>query len=138
MLLLQATHSRTHQATFKEPTANTQGTFKVNIGKHPHMDRKMLGIPCFKKYFYGENTMAEYYKPDVWDRLWPILRGRNGNDIIYVYRAGPDGRLVKPLLVKSGAFPDFLEWLRDNHGHGEYRLLIRRGRTMIFSGNINI
>jgi len=91
-----------------------------------------------QKYFYGGNIMTEYYKPDVWDRLWSILYGSNGNDIIYVYRVGPDGRPVKPSLVKSGTFPDFPEWLRDNHGHGEYRLLIRRGREMIFSGNISI
>jgi len=80
----------------------------------------------------------EYCKLDIWDRLWSILYGSNGNDIIYVYRVGPDGRPVKPSVEKSGTFPDFIEWLRDNHGHGEYRLLIRRGRMMIFSGNINI
>jgi len=43
----------------------------------------------------------EYYKLDVWDRLWPILFGRNGNVIIYVYRVGPDGRPVKPSVEKS-------------------------------------
>ncbi len=83
-------------------------------------------------------TEYEYDKPDVWDRLWPILYGRNGSDVIYVYRVGADGRMVKPYVVKSGAFSDFLEWLRDNHGRGEYRLLIRRGREMIFSGTIGL
>jgi hypothetical protein len=83
-------------------------------------------------------TKYEYYKPDAWDRLWPILYGRNGNDIIYVYRVGPDNIPVKSHLLKSGTYPDFIEWLRDNHGHGEYRLLIRRVREMIFSGNICI
>lgn len=84
--------------------------------------------------------MTEYdnCKPDVWDRLWFILRGGNENDIIYAYRMGPDGRMVKPSVEKCGAFPDFLQWLLDNHGHGEYRLLIRRGRKMIFSGNIGL
>lgn len=83
-------------------------------------------------------TEYEYCKPDVWDRLWSLLHGRNGNEIIYVYRVGPDGRPVRPFLQKCELlqYYDFLEWLRDTHGHGEYRLLIRRGREMIFSGNI--
>jgi hypothetical protein len=34
---------------------------------------------------------------------------------------------------------DFLKWLRsDMHGRGEYQLLIRRGRKMIFSGYIGL
>lgn len=83
-------------------------------------------------------TEYEYYKPDVWDRLWSILYGGNGNDIIYVYPMGADNRPVKTFLLKSVAYPDFIEGLRDTYGHGVYRLLIRRGREMIFSGNINI
>jgi len=83
-------------------------------------------------------TEYENYKPDVWDRLWFILLAGNDNDIIYVYCMGPDGRMVKPFVEKCGAFSGFLDWLLDNHGRGEYRLLIRRGRKMIFSGNIGL
>lgn len=81
-------------------------------------------------------TKYEYFGAGAYDGLWPILDQAYGNDIIYVYRIGSDACLVKPYLLKSGTSPDFLEWLRDNHGRGEYRLLIRRGRRMIFSGNI--
>jgi hypothetical protein len=83
-------------------------------------------------------TKREYHEPNVWDRLEPILYEGNENDIIYVYRLGPDNRPVKPYQVRCELFPDFLEWLRDTHGGGEYRLLIRRDRTMVFSGNIGI
>lgn len=82
--------------------------------------------------------MAKYeiFTAESLDHLWPILDRGYWKDIIYVYRIGADARLVKPYLLKSGTFPDFVEWLRDNHGHGKYRLLIRRGRKMIFTGNI--
>lgn len=83
-------------------------------------------------------TKCEYPEPDVWDHLIPILDEENENDIIYVYRLGPDNRPVKPYLQKCAVFLDFLEWLRDTHGSGEYRLLIRRDRAMVFSGNIGI
>jgi len=81
-------------------------------------------------------TKYENFNSDSHDRLWPILYEGNENDIIYAYRIGPDAHLVKPHLLKSGTYPDFIEGLRDTHGHGNYRLLIRRGRNMIFSGNI--
>lgn len=75
-----------------------------------------------------------------WDRLEPILYEGNENDIIYMYRLGSDGRPVKPYLAKCRLFRnfDYLTWLRDTHGGGEYQLLIRRGRKMIFSGYIGI
>lgn len=83
-------------------------------------------------------TLHEYHLPDVWDRLLPILDEENESDIIYVYRLGQDNCPVKPYLDKVEQSRYFLEWLRDTHGSGKYRLLIRRGRKMIFSGNISI
>jgi hypothetical protein len=82
----------------------------------------------------------EYQEPNVWDRLAQILCKGNQHVLIYVYRLGPDDRPVKPYLQKCELLQyfDFLEWLRDTHGSGQYRLLIRRGRTMVFSGNIGI
>jgi len=81
-------------------------------------------------------TKYENFSADSLDDLWSILDQGYWKDIIYVYRIGSDAQLVKPHLLKSGAYPDFIERLRDAHGHGKYRLLIRRGRKMIFSGNI--
>ena len=83
-------------------------------------------------------TDYENYKPDVWDRLWFILLEGNENDIIYVYLLGSDGHPVRPYLDKCESSKDFLTWLQGTHGPGEYRLLIRRDREMIFSGNIGI
>jgi hypothetical protein len=83
-------------------------------------------------------TKYEYFGADSFDLFWPILYEGNENDIIYVYRIGPDAHLVKPYLLKSETYPDFIEWLRDTYGHGNYHLLVRRGRVMIFSGNICI
>ncbi|MDE3021832.1 MAG: hypothetical protein KGI54_08230 [Pseudomonadota bacterium] len=67
-----------------------------------------------------------------------ILSQKNTDDIIYVYRLGKDQRPVKPHLLKCDVFEDFLDWLRDYYGSGRYHLLIRRGRVMVFSGNIAI
>lgn len=75
-----------------------------------------------------------------WDRLEPVLYESNENDTVYVYRLGSDNRPIKPYLTKCELFRgfDFLTWLRDTQGSGEYQLLIRRGRKMIFSGYIGI
>lgn len=75
-----------------------------------------------------------------WDRLDPILYENNNNDIVYVYRIGADNYAVKPYLARCELCRgfDFLTWLKSTHGGGEYQLLIRRNRKMIFSGYIGI
>lgn len=81
-------------------------------------------------------TKYENFRAESLDRLWPILYLEHHKDTIYVYRIDSDGHLVKPYLLKSSTDPDFIDWLRDSQGNGKYRLLIRRGQKMIFSGNI--
>lgn len=96
-------------------------------------------------------TKRKYIEAYDWDRLDTILCERNESDVIYVYRLGADNHPVKPYLdkfekslyynfdrVEISAYYDFLTWLRDTHGGGEYQLFIRRGRTMVFSGYIGI
>lgn len=85
-------------------------------------------------------TRHECHDPtiDVWVRLDSILNGENGCGTIYVYHLGPNDRPVKPYLNKVELSQGFLGWLQATHGSGQYRLLIRRGRKMIFSGNIGI
>ena len=57
---------------------------------------------------------------------------------MYVYRLGPDGRLIKPYLMSCEPYPDLFEDLQAAHGGGEFRILIRQGRKMLFSGAIAI
>ena len=72
----------------------------------------------------------------MWDRLINILLDETQESITYVYRVGPNGALVKPYLLKTDTYPDLLETLIHRYGGGRFKLLIRRGRCMIFSGEI--
>ncbi len=49
-----------------------------------------------------------------------------------------NGQPVSPALLKCQPFPDLLDYLRDQHGGGNFRLLIRRGDKMLLSGIIAI
>ncbi len=48
------------------------------------------------------------------------------------------GKTIKPYLAKWGMHADLLYSLRDNFGSGEYHLMIRQGKTMLFTGTIGV
>lgn len=80
--------------------------------------------------------MKEYY--DVWDRLTSVLSEENYERIAYVYRIDKQGNVTIPYLAKLFADEDLIDNLRDDFGGGEFRILIREGRKMVFSGEISI
>ena len=51
---------------------------------------------------------------------------------------GPDGRLIKPYLMCTSPWSDLLHTLRDGHGGGDFRIMIREGRKMIYRGDIAV
>ena len=67
---------------------------------------------------------------------------RNWRQTVYVYRLRRSGKSEKPYLFKSTGFFDsdseLIAYLRDEFGGGEYRILIRDGSTMVYSGEIGI
>jgi hypothetical protein len=67
---------------------------------------------------------------------------RNSHQTIYVYRVTPSGAIVRPYLVKTTGFFDddgqFLSFLRDEHFGGDFRVLIRDGSRMVFSGDVSV
>lgn len=69
--------------------------------------------------------------------LWQVLDESGPEYRIYVYRV-VHGQAVTPAMWKGGPFPDLLDYLRDQHGGGEFRILIRRSDRMILSGKIRI
>ena len=72
-----------------------------------------------------------------WPRFSEVVESHDPAIRVYVYRL--NGALkLKPALYKGRPFPDILEWLRDEHGSGDYALLARRGETMILSGALYI
>lgn len=69
--------------------------------------------------------------------LWQILDEGGPEYRVYLYRL-MNGKPVTPAMWKGGPFPDLLEYLRDHHGGGEFRILIRRSDRMVLSGRIGI
>lgn len=76
--------------------------------------------------------------PATWDRLWETLYGADGESIAYVYRIDRQGKTLCPFLVRCPASPDLPLMLRDEYGGGLFRVLIRRGRAMQFSGTVAV
>ncbi len=76
---------------------------------------------------------------DVWERLDEVLYNGNPDKcVVYIYRVRPDGKPIRPYYKKCHLVPDLLEMLRDYHGGGEFWLMIREGRKLVFSGLISI
>jgi hypothetical protein len=75
---------------------------------------------------------------DIWEHLWALLDGQNAEDVVYVYRIGPDGKPVKPYLVKCEPWLGLLEHLQAHYGGGTFRIMIRRRRNMVLTGTFGI
>ena len=74
----------------------------------------------------------------MWDRLFQLLAKDDDRQTVYGYRLDQYGKTIKPYLFCWYMHADLLENIRDQFGPGEYRLLIREGRTMVFSGEIGL
>lgn len=79
--------------------------------------------------------MASY---DIWDHLFSVLHEQRRGDVVYVYRLDSLGQVVLPYLLKCRPLPHIPELLRDQYHGGKFKVMIRRGRTMILSGQIAI
>ena len=75
---------------------------------------------------------------DIWERLDALLDSYDEQLTVYVYRKNAAGQVVKPYLLKCRAWPGLKEMLRDKYQGGEFRILIRKGRQMVFRGDIGI
>ena len=75
---------------------------------------------------------------DVFEELMRFLDDEKLEQTLYVYRIGPDGRAEQPYLLRSTPWPELLEQLRDVHGGGDFRIMIREGREMLFRGDVAI
>ena len=71
------------------------------------------------------------------EQLFALLDDCHPRDRLYVYRV-VDGAPVTPALINGRPFPDLLDYLRDHHGGGKFRLIVRRGETMKLSGTVRI
>ncbi len=74
----------------------------------------------------------------TWNRLYVLLAQDDWDQTVYVYRVDASGKTIKPYLAKWGMHADLLDSLRDQFGSGEYHLMIRQGKTMLFTGTIGV
>lgn len=72
----------------------------------------------------------------TWERLYRLLAEDDYDQTVYGYRVDSSGHAMKPFLFCWYMHDNLIENIRDKYGPGEYRLLIRKGRTMVFSGYI--
>lgn len=73
-----------------------------------------------------------------WERLYRLLAQDNWEQTVYVYRVDASGRMIKPYCAKWGMHEGLLGSIRDEFGSGEYHLMIREGKTMLFTGTIGV
>jgi len=74
----------------------------------------------------------------MWERLYGLLAQDNWDQTVYVYHVDASGRMTKPYLAKWGMHAGLLDSIRDELGSGEYHLMIRQGKTMLFTGTIGV
>lgn len=83
-------------------------------------------------------NLEPMYAPDAVDRLFAILDAADEDCVVYVYRVKPDGTLHKPYSVKCSPTPDLVSDVQRSLGAGEYKFIIRRGRTMICAAQFEV
>jgi len=81
---------------------------------------------------------------DVFERLFFAFRDpeRSCRQTVYAYRITESGRLIKPYLFRSTGViesdSDLFDFLRDDYDGGEFRIFIRDGSKMVFSGDVGV
>ena len=75
---------------------------------------------------------------DAVDRLFAVLEAADQDCVAYVYRVKPDGTLRKPYSLKCSPTPDLVSDVQRRFGAGEYKFIIRRGRTMICAAQFDV
>ena len=75
---------------------------------------------------------------DDMQRLIGALYSADDSCVAYVYRLDGNGRPSTPYALKCRPSPRLLTYTQHQLGAGEYRLIIRRGRTMMFSGEFAV
>lgn len=75
--------------------------------------------------------------PEVqrWVRFDTLLNGDVCDCVAYIYRLDPRGHAVKPYWLKRSADPNLVRQIQ-SAGGGKFWVIIRRGRTMVFSGRL--
>jgi len=73
-----------------------------------------------------------------WMRLHDLIDDDNWDQIVYIYRVGANGQKITLYVAKWNMHAGLLDSIRDEFGTGEYHLMIRDGKTMVFTGTIGV
>ncbi len=74
---------------------------------------------------------------DLTATFFYLTENATEQDRCYVYRI-KDGKPLRPAIIKCVPYPDLFDDLRDEHGGGDFQVMIRRGETMMISGLLSI
>ena len=85
-----------------------------------HADRRVLDDDN------AERLLRTYARFD------DLMADGEPEDVVYVYRATPDGAAIGRFLWRTVPHPWLLETLQARGG-GVFRIMIRRGRRMLYS-----
>ena len=75
---------------------------------------------------------------DAVDRLFAVLDAADEDCVVYVYRVEQDGTLRKPYSLKCSPAPGVVEEVQRRFGAGEFKFIVRRGRTMVCSAQFGV
>ena len=78
-----------------------------------------------------------YSNDRLLEQFWNLIHTPHWRDCMYVYRIVNEVP-IKPALYAGTPFPWVEETLRDEHGGGDFLVMIRRGETMLLAGEIGI
>jgi hypothetical protein len=75
---------------------------------------------------------------DAVDRLFAVLGAADEDCVVYLYRVQPDGTLRKPYSLKCPPTPHLVSDVQRHFGAGEYKFIIRQGRTMVCAAQFEV
>lgn len=71
----------------------------------------------------------------LWMRFWEATNRDDLDAVAYVYRTDRNGRPIRPFWFTTYALSD-LPYEIQRRGGGTFRIIIRRGRIIRFSGTL--
>lgn len=71
----------------------------------------------------------------LWMRFWVAIESGDGKSVAYVYKTNQDEQPIKPFWFWTYALTD-LPYEIQRRGGGLFRIIIRRGRSIQFSGTL--
>jgi hypothetical protein len=74
---------------------------------------------------------------DLHEQFYQLLECPDERDRLYVYRLR-NGAAIKPAIINGMPFSELLDVLRDEHGGGAFRIMIRRGEKLLLAGRIGV